>query len=49
MGLTTLLTMLVIALVSRSEGKGADDAKGITSPGARLPLSRSTTSVPLRC
>jgi len=35
MGLTTLLTMLVIALVSRSEGKGADDAKGIN-------LSRST-------
>ena len=35
MGLTTLLTMLVIALVSRSEGKGADDPKGIN-------LSRST-------
>ena len=30
MGLTSLLTMLVIAVVSRSEGKGADDPKGIT-------------------
>jgi SSS family solute:Na+ symporter len=30
MGLTSLLTMLVIAAVSRSEGKGADDPKGIT-------------------
>jgi len=30
MGLTSLLTMGVIAVVSRSEGKGADDPKGIT-------------------
>ena len=30
MGLTSLLTMLVIAVVSRAEGKGADDPKGIT-------------------
>ena len=30
MGLTTLLTMAVIAVVSRSEGQGADDPKGIT-------------------
>ncbi|MGY8940405.1 MAG: sodium/sugar symporter [Flavobacteriales bacterium] len=30
MGYTTLLTMLVIALVSWKENKGADDAKGIT-------------------
>jgi len=29
MGLTSLLTMLVIVLVSRFEGKGADDEKGI--------------------
>ena len=30
MGYTTLLTMAVIAAVSWSEGRGADDAKGIT-------------------
>ena len=49
MGLTSLLTMLVIAAVSRSEGRGPTTRRASPSRRAHSPLSRSTRWGRLRC